>query len=86
MEDEERRSRPVSTAQARSAASLAARALGLRRAKLAGSKELARIGSMGAKMYWDRLSDDERRLEMRRRQTVRKQNRRRRIAKATEKA
>lgn len=63
----------------------AARLLGLRRAQKAGHDELSRIGTLGAKKYWENVGDNRlRALEAKRRGAVRRKNRRERIRKAIE--
>ena len=66
-------------------ASIAARAMGRRRAKLAGHAELSRLGKLGADTLWKKIGiGHERTLELKRRAMVRKRNRRERIAKLFE--
>lgn len=62
------------------ASTLAAVALGKRRAQLAGREGMAALGRLGAKAYWDKMSLNESALEMRRRAAVRKKNRKAKMA------
>ena len=68
----------------REAASKLASMLGRRRALLAGSEEMARLGKMGSRKYWDRLTPAERSIEIRRRAAMRKSNQRKRLQKLLE--